>query len=165
MIAFKIKGGKELHALMQQLPVEVETKILRNAMARGARVIADEAKLRVPDDEGLLRKSNKTSRNTKNGQVIAKVKLKGPHSYVGTFMEYGVLPHIISVADGEGAMKIGKNFVTGAVKHPGHASHPFMRPALDARAEEAINVIGEYLGSYLRFGTIQAPVVAVDDEE
>ena len=165
MIEFKIKGGKELHALMQQLPVEMETKILRNALARGARVIADEAKLRAPDDEGLLRRAVKTSRNTKNGQVIAKVKLKGPHAYLGTFMEYGVLPHIISVADGAGAMKIGKNYVSGAVEHPGHASRPFMRPALETRAEEAVNVIGEYIGSYLQFGTITAPTVAVDEEE
>jgi hypothetical protein len=32
VIRHSIKGGKELDALLQQLPVEVETKILRNAL-------------------------------------------------------------------------------------------------------------------------------------
>jgi hypothetical protein len=35
-------------------------------------------------------------------------------------------------------MKIGDEFVSGIISHPGHAAHPFMRPALDAKAQEAI---------------------------
>lgn len=165
----KLNGGKELHDLLQKLPVEVETKIMRNALAKGAKVIQTEARLQVADttETGLLRKAIKTTRDTKRstGQVIAKVKLKGPHSSVGYWMEYGVAPHIISVADGSGALKIGSQFVSGEVMHPGFTPKPFMRPALDTKAKEAINVIGEYIGQYLKFGTISAPVIAVDEEE
>lgn len=165
MITMKLNGGKELHALLQQLPVEVETKIMRNALARGANVIRDEARARVADETGLLRKAIKSTRNTRKGQVIAKVKLRGRHSYLGLFMEYGVTAHMITVADGAGALKIGRQFVSGSVQHPGHAPRPFMRPALDTKAKEAINVIGQYISQYLKFGSIQAPTVSVDEED
>lgn len=190
MINVKIKGGKELHALMQQLPVEVETKILRQGMAKGANAVRDEARLNVAVESGGLRRSIKTSRNTKNGQVVAKVKLKGPHAFLGIFQEYGVAPHLISVEEGakptkrkrdgrvvplsmgtinkmvdRGSLVIGGNFVGKMVQHPGHASRPFMRPALDTKAAEVVSVVGEYLSKYLQFGEITAPVVAVDEEE
>lgn len=163
----KIKNGKQVHALLQQLPVEIETKIMRNAMARGVKIIRDEAKLQVSDttESGLLRKAIKSSRNTKKGRVIAKVKLKGPHSYVGLFLEYGVKPHEISVRDAEGSLKIGKQFVGAQVMHPGVTEQPFMRPAFDRKAAEAVNAIGEYIGKYVQFGSISAPTIAVDEEE
>ena len=161
----KIKGGRELHALLQQLPVQVETKIMRNAMARGVKVIQAEAKRLAPTESGALDAAIKTTRDTKKGRVVAKVKVLGEHSYLARFMEYGVLPHVISVRDGEGSLKIGKSFVGAEVMHPGHASRPFLRPAFDSKAAEAVNVIGEYIASYLKFGTIQAPTVSVDGED
>lgn len=164
MLTMKINGGRELHALLQQLPVKVETRILRNALARGAKVIQQEAILRAPVLTGELRDSIKTTRDTKRGRVTAKVKLRGHHSYLGYFFEYGASPHIISVRDGEGSLKIGNNFVGKEVQHPG-VYQPFMRPALDAKAQEAINVIGEYFAQYIKLGDIQAPTIAVDVEE
>lgn len=183
MIDLKMKGGKELHALLQQLPVEVETKILRQALARGANVVRDEARRLVPAKTGRLRKSIKTSRDTKNGQIIAKVRLRGPDSYLGVFMEYGVASHLIArtgagegkvavrkAKDGEGkvkggVMKIGGEFVSGIIEHPGHSAHPFMRPALDTKAADVVNTIGDYLQKYLTFGSINVPTVSVDGEE
>jgi hypothetical protein len=90
MIEFRIKGGKELDALLKQLPVEVETKILRNGLAAGAAVIRDEARLLAPAKSGAMRQAIKTSRDTRraDGLVIAKVKLKGKHSFLGKFIEY-----------------------------------------------------------------------------
>lgn len=183
MINMKFKGGKEVHALLQQLPVQVETKILRQALSRGANIVRDEARALVPAKSGKLRKSIKTSRNTTNGQVIAKVRLKGKHSYLGRFIEYGVGAHFIAnTGKGEGraavkafkkgkgsiktgVMKIGDNFVSGVIWHPGHAAHPFMRPALDTKATEVVNTVGEYLHKYLQFGNINVPAITVDEEE
>lgn len=182
MITMKINGGKELHDLLQKLPVEIETKIMRNAMAKGAKVIQAEAKALVPVKTGLLRKAIKTTRDTKRGQVIAKVKIKGKHSYLARFIEYGVAPHLIAATGkGEGrvavrkadegrgtitngVMKIGDDFVSGIIQHPGHAAKPFLRPALDTKAAEAINVIGQYIAQYVKLGTIQAPTISVDEE-
>lgn len=183
MIDIKLKGGRELHALLQQLPVQVETKIMRQALARGANIVRDEARTLVREKTGRLRKSIKTSRDTKNGQIIAKVRLRGKHAYLGVFHEYGVASHLIARAgSGEGrvavgkanagtgkissgAMKIGDDFVSGIISHPGHSAHPFMRPALDTKASTVVNTVGEYLQKYLQFGEITVPAVAVDEEE
>ncbi|MCW1431401.1 HK97 gp10 family phage protein [Novosphingobium sp. JCM 18896] len=165
----KMVGGAKMHDLLQQLPVEIETKIMRNGLAAGVRVLRDEARAQVADSTatGKLRKSIKTTRDTnrKTGQVIAKVKLKGEHSYLGLWMERGVSPHLITVRDGSGALKIGRNFVSGEVMHPGFAAKPFMTPAVDIKGDAAINEVGDYIARYLNWGTIQAPAVAVDEEE
>lgn len=209
MIDMKITGGKELHALLQQLPVQVETKILRNALARGVNIIRDEARRLAPSETGKLRRAIKTTRDTdrKSGRVIAKVKVKGEHSFLAVFHEYGVAQHLITAGDSEltprtlnkrgrrggltalsnglvkvggyeyeqryhtkdgvevRMLKIGNSFIGGSVLHPGYAAKPFLRPALDNKAAEAINAIGEYIGSYLKFGTIQAPTISVDEED
>jgi hypothetical protein len=84
VISYAIKGGKELAALMAKLPVEVETKILRNGLAAGAAVIRDEARAQVRVKSGLTRKAIKTARSTTaDGRVVAKVKLSGKHAFVG----------------------------------------------------------------------------------
>ena len=77
MIELRLKGGKELHDLMQQLPVEVETKILRAALGRGAKILRDEARSLAPVESGAMKKAIKSSRNTKKGQVIAKARIWG----------------------------------------------------------------------------------------
>jgi hypothetical protein len=108
VIQFQIKGGREIDALLKQLPVEVETKILRNGLAAGAAVIRDEARSRVRKRSGALAKAIKTSRDTKraDGQVVAKVKLRGKHAFLGIFMEYGVLAHLIWVSAGKDTLVI-----------------------------------------------------------
>jgi hypothetical protein len=40
-----------------------------------------------------------------------------------------------------------------------------MRPALDAKAGEAVQAVGDYLTRYLQWGTITAPIISVDLEE
>lgn len=191
MITMKIKNGRQVHALLQQLPVEVETKITRQGVAKVTNIVRDEARLRAPKKSGALAKAIKTTRNTKRGQVVGKVKMKGRHSFLALFHEYGVAPHLIKVQDeakptkrkktGEvvplsmgkinkmvagGSLVIGQgNFVGPMIQHPGHAATPFLRPAMDAKATEVINEFGRFLSDYLKFGTISVPVISVDEEE
>lgn len=163
MIELRLKGGKELHDLMQQLPVEVETKILRAALGRGAKILRDEARSLAPVESGAMKKAIKSSRNTKKGQVIAKAKMLGKHSFLGLFAEYGVAPHVITARPGS-VLRIGRNTVGTSVQHPGHAARPFMRPALENKAKEVVEVITEYMTKYLAFGTLSVPTVTVDVE-
>ncbi len=165
MIDFKIKAGREVSALLQQLPVEVEKKILRNALAAGVRVLRDEARARVPSQSGKLRKSIRTSRDTKGGRIVAKVRLKGRHSYLGVFMEYGVAPHLIAAGGSLRSLKIDGKFAGKVVQHPGVAAKAFMGPAVDARGQDAVTAAADYITRYLQFGAISAPTIAVDDEE
>lgn len=167
MIQYQIKGGKELDALLQLLPVEVETKILRNGVAAGAAVIRDEARSLVRKRSGQLAAAIKTtsSANRSEGYVVAKVKLKGPHSFVGNFLEHGVAAHRIWVRDGKRGLVINGVNVGKEVWHPGFGPMPFMRPALDNKASAAVQAVGDYLTRYLSWGTITAPTIAVDEQE
>jgi HK97 gp10 family phage protein len=166
IVSYQIKGGKELAALMAQLPIEVETKILRNGLKAGAKIIRDEARALAPKKTGEMAKSIKTfsGKSLVDGQVVVKIKLRGKHAFLGPFIEHGVLPHLIWVKSKESlaihGVPIGKR-----VQHPGSAAKPFMRPALDNKAEEAIQQVGNYLTHYLSWGTITAPTVEVDAEE
>lgn len=164
MIQYRINGGAQVDALLQQLPVEIEQKILRNGLAAGANIIRDEAKGLAPEKSGEMANDIKTARGTGDGYVYAKVRLSGKHAFLGKFMEYGTAAHMIWVRSKESlvidGVPIGKH-----VWNPGVAPHPFMRPALDARAAQAVQAVGDYLVNYLKWGTITAPVVAVDLEE
>ena len=166
MIEYRINGGKELAALFEQLPVEVETKILANGLAKGANVIRDEARRRVRSKSGLTRKAIKSSRGKPGGgQVVAKVNLRGKHAFVGKFLEYGVAAHQIWVRSGKGSLVINGVPIGKQVHHPGFAPMPFLRPALDAKAGEAVQAVAGYLAKYLQWGSITAPTVSVDLEE
>lgn len=174
MIDIQIKGGKELDAFLAQFPLKVQRQVLRNALRRGANVIRDEARLLAPKKTGKMAKSIKTDTRTENGLPVARVRLKGKGAYRGVFMEYGVAPHIIS-AEGNlsasamnrrnkkrEALKIGEVYV-GKVQHPGVAPRPFMRPALDNKANEAINAVGQYIHQWMQVGSLQAPRIEVDE--
>lgn len=167
MIEFQVKGGKEIDALLQQVPVEVETKILRNGLNAGARVIRDEARARVRKKSGKLAKAIKTASGVDqvDGIVVSKVKLRGEHAFLGLFMEHGVLPHLIWASAGKGSLVINGVAIGNKVQHPGHIAFPFMRPALDAKAAAAVQAVGDYLARYLSWGAIKAPTIEVDLKE
>jgi uncharacterized protein YfaP (DUF2135 family) len=122
--------------------------------------------MRPGPESGQLEKAIKTSRNTKQstGQVIAKVRLRGRHAFLGNFIEYGVLPHLIW-SQGKESLVINGVAIGKQVEHPGYGARPFFRPAVDAKAAEAVQVVANYLATYLQFGSISAPAVSVDEEE
>src|SRR6185369_10816608 len=159
VIEWKINGGKELAALMAQLPVEVETKIMGNGLVAGANVIRDDARSRVRAKSGLTRKSIKTARSVGEGQVVAKIKLTGKHAFVGHFLEHGVAAHQIWVHGGKQSLVINGVPIGKMVRHPGFAPKPFMRPALDSKAGQAVQAVAGYLTRYLKWGTIATPSI------
>jgi len=185
----KLKGGPELLALLDQIPPKIGRNAVRGGGRAGAVVVRNDAKSRIRRRSGRAAKSLKVSSRIDGDLVIAKVKMKGPHSFVGVFLEYGVKPHLISVSDedrpttmtrrGErkvgigtmnkmverGSLVINGKFVGPYVQHPGHGAFPFMRPALDAKAAEAVNAMGEYIRARLSWGQLQAPAVAVEPDE
>src|SRR5947209_9079304 len=130
MIEYRIKGGKEVAALMAQLPAEIESKILRNGLAHGANVIRDQARELAPKKSGAMAAAIKTSRGTGEGYVYAKVKLRGRHAFLGRFMEYGVGPHMICAKSKE-ALAINGVVIGKRVWTPGFAPLQFIRPATD----------------------------------
>ncbi len=119
-INFKITGAREMEKLLLQLGPRVANKVGQKAVNAGARVIAKEAKNLVPVRTGALRKGITVivGKARKMSERVAIVTVKGTAGWRAHLTEYG--------ADGS-------------------PKKPFLRPALDKRAGEALNKMGEVL--------------------
>lgn len=174
-----LKGLKELDGYLSALPKNMQKAAYRQALTAAAKPVRDEARLRAPKATGKMAKSIKTGspRQNQDGTFSVLVRMEGKNSFLGPFFEYGVAPHLIaSTGKGEGrvsvkkaaegtgtvkngVMKIGDRFVSGIIQHPGIAAHPFMRPALDAKADEALQAFAGKIRAYLEGKTgFAAPV-------
>ena len=91
-----------------------------------------------------------------------KVKATGKHAHIAPWLEYGTAAHKIT-AKGKG-MFFGGLFVKG-VQHPGSRPKPFMRPALDGRAQDAVSAAARYMKQRLatKHG-LDTSGIEVDDE-
>jgi HK97 gp10 family phage protein len=65
-----------------------------------------------------------------------------------------------------GSLRIGTNFIGQSVAHPGATPKPFLRPALDAHASDAVEAAGEYIKNRLatKEGLDTADIVIEGDE-
>lgn len=172
---FHIEGGKELDKMLQTLPTKLEKNIMRAALVAGARVIMKEAKAHAPVGRpsnvnaklyggyaGALRDSVRvTSGFSKKGAAYASVKAggrtkKGADVFYAHIVEYGARSHTIKPRGKR--MEIGDKFVAGAVEHPGVRPRPFMRPALDNRLDEALQVVTERIRKRLQKEGVDVPM-------
>ena len=175
-----IGGGAELQAFLDQLPAKMGANIMRSAMRQGANVIAAEAKQNVPVGApsstnkkryggyaGALRDSIRVSTKNSKGKVIASVKAggktkRGANVYYAHIVEFtGAVAHVIK-AKGKGALSFG-GFFGKSVKHPGMRAKPFMRPALDAKANAALQAVGDQVKKRLTKEGLNAPAVEIED--
>jgi HK97 gp10 family phage protein len=186
-----LKGGPELLQVLGQFPENIERNVLRGGLRAGAKPIQQRAKALVRRKSGKVAKSIVVGSRVEEGQPRGYVKLKGPHSFVGVFLEWGVRAHLIKVSDEDraklgkmtrrgfrrfgmrminkmarlGSLVIGRDFVGPVVDHPGHAPMPFMRPAMDQGATEAIQAMGGYIAHRVDIGDIKAPRLDVEETE
>lgn len=184
-----LKGGPELLATLDLFPNNVQRNVLRGALRAGAKIIRDEVKSTIPVRKGRLRRSITYGSQVRDGGPIGYVRLRGYVAYIGHFIEFGVSPHLIKsratktgersvvapaghtvryigkVRTNARSLKIGRKFVGPVIHHPGFASKPFMRPALDHKAKEAIVAMGEYMAHRIQYGDIKAPRLDVDEAE
>lgn len=172
----KIKGFAELQKYLDQLPVKIEANILRGALRAGAKVISDAAKQNAPTGEpsargkkryklynGALRDSIRVSgridrlQSNVKARIIAggKSRETGANVFYAHMIEYGTRRH--------STKKRGR----GDQNHPGTIARPFLRPALDSAANEAIKTAGEYIKKRLatKHGINTADINIELDEE
>jgi len=118
-VTFKIEGAKEMEALLKDLGPKVATRLGDKALRAAAKPIIQEAKRLVPVRTGQLKRSI-VGVGGKNKQTEREVLIgfKPPASRRAHFTEFGT-------------------------RHS--AAHPFMRPALDARAQDALNAMVDTL--------------------
>jgi hypothetical protein len=182
-----LKGGPELMAFLETLPEKLARNVLRGALRAAAQEVAPEAKALAIDSQ--VKEAVGVSTGTRPGLVYSKVRLKGPGSYKGLWLEWGTLPHLISIRDDvrpttktrngsvrwsvkavnkavkRGSLEINGKFVGAVVHHPGARPHPFMRPALDAKAEQAIAAAANYIKSRLTAQGLNAPDVSIAEDD
>ena len=136
-----VKGLAELQKFLDQLPAKLEANVMRSALRAGANIVKAQARQNVPVKTGKLRDGLKVSTSSRRGRVTAKVKATGKHAHIAPWLEYGTAAHKITAKKGKGLF-FGGLFVKG-VQHPGFRPKPFMRPALDSKAQEATIAVGE----------------------
>jgi HK97 gp10 family phage protein len=157
-----LKGGKEIQDFLNTLAPKLEQNIMRGALRAGAKVILDEAKQNVPVSSGDLRDSLRVSTSSKKGRVTASVKAGNKKVFYSRFIEFGVAAHTITSKTGYLSF-LGNAYKS--VEHPGLQPKPFLRPALDSKANEAINAVGDYIGKRLNKQGLNAPSLEVDEIE
>ena len=165
-----VKGLADLQKFLDQLPAKLEANVMRGGLRAGAKVIQFAAKQNVHSVSGALARGIKISTGNRAGVVMARIKATGEEAYIANFVEFGTAAHWISVRESarpgrmtrrgrwktfsistlnrmakKGSLQIGGNFIGASVLHPGARAKPFMRPALDAHARNAIVAIAEYI--------------------
>jgi HK97 gp10 family phage protein len=170
----QVKGLRELNAALADLPRNIGRNVLRGAVRAGAVVVRDEAKVRAPVVTGQLRRAlyMKQIREQSNalrqvfyvgvraGKAYRNLTTKGGKdrsmdAYYAKFVEYG---HFSRRSTGRGFAKIGyrrsdrgqrnNELLAGEVQSGAVrwiAARPFMRPAWDARKEDALKALAAYL--------------------
>lgn len=166
-----LKGAAELDKFLSALPANMQKQAYRQALTAAADPPLQEARLLAsgwsPKVARAIRKGSPRQNQDGTFSIRIYVDEKKPDGYLGFFGEYGVKPHLIARAGkGEGrvavskavkdtgkvqngVMKIGDRFVSGIIHHPGHAAHPFMRPALDTQVEAALQAFATRIRAFL----------------
>jgi HK97 gp10 family phage protein len=169
-----VKGLAELDKFLKNLPAKIEQNILTGALRAGANVIAEEAKAQLASNgsvqSGFLRSTIRVSVKRRKGRVRARVIAHGDgDKNEPIWVEYGTAAHWITVKqvdrpgrmtrrgyrafsirtinriEARGSLVIGGKFVGPSVRHPGAKKKPFMRPALDGKAQQAVLAAAEYI--------------------
>ncbi len=144
MSEVKVTGLAELQALLDELPARIEGNVVRGGLRAAAKVVEAEAKRLCPVGKtGDLRDSIRVSLRSKHGHISATVKAGNAKAYYAHMVEFGTARHWIKPKNRKSLFVAG--MLREAVDHPGAKKEPFMRPAIDGKANEAIEAMANYL--------------------
>lgn len=161
-----IQGAEELLRTLRALPAKVEAQLLRGACRAAAKVVQEEAERLVPRLSGKLAGTLRvtSSISVKKGEVHSTV-VAGDRKQVfyAGMVEKGTKRHYIRVSDARtastagrlnrlakrGMLKIGPGVFVSSVIHPGARPKPFMGPALNNKATEAVEAAAKYIRDHL----------------
>lgn len=151
MAEVRVKGLDELQKLLDELPAKIEKNVVRGGLRAGAKVVMEEAQRACPVGTGALpegeppnalRDSIRISMRSAQGKVLATVKAGNKTAYYAHFVEFGTARHWIKPKNRKSLFLAG--LMRELIDHPGAQKKPFMRPAIDNKAEEAIEAMAEY---------------------
>lgn len=147
MSDFQITGLVELNALLQTLPAKIEGNVMRSAMRAGQKVMLEAAKSNIPVKSGALRDSLKIKTSSRRGKVSATLVAGGKKAYYAHMVEFGTAQHFIKPKRARSLFFAG--LAREVVDHPGARPSPFMRPAFDSSAPQALTAVREYIATRL----------------
>ena len=151
-----IEGLEGLQALLDELPAKIEKNIVRGGLRAAAKVVEAEARQLCPVGEGdlpkgrtsgALRDSIHVSLRSQRGRVQATIKAGGDKAWYAGIVEHGTARHWIKPKNRKSLFLAG--LARQAVLHPGATKKPFMRPAIDTKASDAIEAFSAYLKNRL----------------
>lgn len=151
MSSIHVKGLADLQKFLEQLPSRLEANVMRGALRAGANVIKAEAKENAPVQDGDLKASIRVSSkiDRKNGKVVVSVKAGDKRAWYAHIIEFtGAKAHKIYARKGSSLAFAGGLY--SSVNHPGMQARTFLRPALDARAQDAVVAAGNYIKQRLQ---------------
>lgn len=165
MLDIKVEGYKEAVGIFRQLSVQLQKKLLRQALRKSARPIIQGAKMRAPKRTGLLRKSIRAISLRKDRvptvvpMAIAPVfnvsKTGKVNAFYGRFVHNGTktrYPRAVtrkkaSVSKGSSVMVFksarGDKVFTRSAR--GLSPNPFMLNAFNTASDATVDVFGQEL--------------------
>jgi HK97 gp10 family phage protein len=158
-----VKGAQEVIDALRGYPAKVEAKVIRTALAAGARVVRDAERAAVPVKTGALRDNIRVSSKSRGGKIVVGAKA-GNNKKNGVFYAHFVLggtkPHTIRVRNAKGLRIGGIGFVSRrSVQHPGARPNDFAaagRAAIPAAMDAIIaraKVLIDKLNADVQAGT------------
>jgi HK97 gp10 family phage protein len=125
-------GDKELEKALAAIDEKMQKKLMQNALREGAKIIAEEAKVRAPKRTGMLKRSIKVRalHQKKRGTLGVQVQ-------TGTRRELGISEQAYGYYPA--ALEYGWRMKRSGEHVP---AKPYMRPALDTKRGQAFRVIG-----------------------
>ncbi len=147
-ISFTLTGLNELAQQLQHLPDKLAGKILDRAVGAGARLIRDEVKARAPVDTGALRSQIFCKREHHDSafESIYVVGVRNGVAHYANNVRNRRMNRAGQTYNNAGATYYWRFLEFGTRKM---AAHPFLRPAFDAKNNEAVKVITETLDQQL----------------
>ena len=141
---FSIDGLKELDRQLRALPERVAGNALATAVSAGARVIRDEVIARAPVDTGAL-KSQIFTKRLRSPSASEKMSIVGVRGGLAKYAK--TKKNVRSGKAGQAYKTNGKTFYWKFIEFGTSkmAAHPFLRPAFDAKEQEAVKAITDKL--------------------
>lgn len=148
MSDINVKGLAELQQFLDTLPAKLEANVMRGGLRAGANIVAAEVRANVPVKHGDLRDSIRVGTSRRDGVVRARVRAGGKKAWYARLIEFtGAKAHEIRPKNKKSLFFAG--LAREQVQHPGFKPRPFLRPALDARAVDAVVACAEYVKARL----------------
>lgn len=148
MLDLNVNGLAGLEVTLRELPLKLEKNVCRASLRAGAKVIAEDARRRVPVKTGKLRDSIRVTSSLRGGKPSASVKAgdRKKGVFYAHLVERGTALHRIhpkwrkalAAGGNQGAPFYGAVSVAASAK-------PFMRPAADTMAQAAVDAFAAYM--------------------